>query len=258
MSKFELKRVNERWWQATLSSGDGEDDKGCALRFTGFGWWLSIPLPPVIKPYRHWVDTSKYEWSGPNGGYWDTDRREFGVSLFDNHFSVRYGRQADDSSIDRQWGTFVPWMDWRFVRMSYYGIDGEHVWTEPHRTGPESNEQWEERQSKIKAVPTVTFDFTDFDGEAIQATTRIKEWQWKFGTGWFRWLSLFRRDKVRRSLDLHFSKETGKRKGSWKGGTIGHSIDMLPGELHEAAFRRYCAENAMTFVGVAEARSVPT
>ena len=25
-----------------------------------------------------------------------------------------------------------------------------------------------------------------------------------------------------------------------KGGTVGHSIDMLPGELHEAAFRRYC------------------
>lgn len=37
------------------------------------------------------------------------------------------------------------------------------------------------------------------------------------------------------------------RKGSWKGGTIGHSIEMPPGELHADAFRRYCAEHNMTF-----------
>jgi hypothetical protein len=57
------------------------------------------------------------------------------------------------------------------------------------------------------------------------------------------------RNTVRRSLDLQFSAEVGKRKGSWKGGTIGHSIDMMPGELHEAAFRRYCAQQGLTFVG---------
>jgi hypothetical protein len=36
---------------------------------------------------------------------------------------------------------------------------------------------------------------------------------------------------------------------------------MRPGELHEAAFRRYCAENNLTFVGAAsaiEARSAET
>ena len=45
--------------------------------------------------------------------------------------------------------------------------------------------------------------------------------------------------------------ETGKRKGSWKGGTIGHSIGMEPGELHESAFRRYCTEHNMVFGGEA-------
>lgn len=35
----------------------------------------------------------------------------------------------------------------------------------------------------------------------------------------------------------------GPEKGSWKGGTIGHSIEMLPDELHEAAFRRYCDQD---------------
>jgi hypothetical protein len=30
---------------------------------------------------------------------------------------------------------------------------------------------------------------------------------------------------------------------------------MLPGELHEAAFRRYCEEQSLTFVGLAQAMS---
>ena len=35
---------------------------------------------------------------------------------------------------------------------------------------------------------------------------------------------------------------------TWMGGAIGHSIDMLPGELHEAAFRRYCDQKGLTFI----------
>jgi hypothetical protein len=31
---------------------------------------------------------------------------------------------------------------------------------------------------------------------------------------------------------------------------MGTGIDMLPDELHEAAFRRYCAKNNMTFMQV--------
>ena len=76
-----------------------------------------------------------------------------------------------------------------------------------------------------------------------------EERQWKFGTGWFKWLSLFRKDRVRRSLDIDFSREVGREKGSWKGGTIGHGIEMLPGESNEQAFRRYCTENNLSFIG---------
>lgn len=76
--------------------------------------------------------------------------------------------------------------------------------------------------------------------------------EWRFGVGWFAWLSLFRKPKISRDLEIAFSGETGKRKGSWKGGTIGHSTEMRSGELHESAFRRYCAENNMTFIGHAE------
>ncbi|WP_370281967.1 hypothetical protein [Pseudooceanicola sp.] len=69
-------------------------------------------------------------------------------------------------------------------------------------------------------MPTVDFRFKDFDGEELTASTRIEEYEHKFGTGWFSWLSLFRRRRVRRSLDIRFSGETGRRKGSWEGGSL--------------------------------------
>src|SRR3546814_5855436 len=76
----------------------------------------------------------------------------------------------------------------------------------------------------------------------------LEESEWKRGKGIFRLLYIGR-NRVGRSLDLRFSSEVGKRKGSWKGGTVGHSVDVLPGELHEAAFKRYCEKEGLTFVG---------
>lgn len=238
-----------------LSSG-WEDYPGCSLRVSGFGHTLITALPHVVKLYRHWVDTSRYEWGkNPAGGYWDIDRREFGFSCSDGHLSVYLGRRTMDSSTDRTWGCFLPWTQWRHVRHSFYGLNGEHVATLPD-TGKSylgNPGRWERERAIADATPTIAFEFDDFDGERITATTKIEEREWRFGTGGFKWLSAFRKPRVSRSLDIRFSAETGKRKGSWKGGTVGHSIEMRPGELHEEAFRRYCAENDMTFVRVAEA-----
>ena len=42
-----------------------------------------------------------------------------------------------------------------------------------------------------------------------------------------------------------------KRKGSWKGGTIGSSIELkYRGDLHLDGFVRYCKENQMKFTGI--------
>ena len=131
------------------------------------------------------------------------------------------------------------------VRFSLYGEHGEHVWSQ-HGV-QRGMGAYDEQRKATDTLKKVVFNFSDFDGEEIQASTHIEEREWKRGVKWFKWLSWFCKPKVRRSLDIKFSKETGPRKGSWKGGTIGHSIDMLPGELHEAAFRRYCKENKMTF-----------
>lgn len=251
---------SSRWLALVLSSGRAEDcdwtDRGestCTLRLSAFRRTLLIALPQIIQPSRTWVDTSKYEWSQGSKGYWQIDAREFGFSIFEGHLSVSYGRVTNDSSTEQRWGWFLPWRSWRHVRRSFYDLTGEHFATLPERNGMAKLGQaaWRNQRTVEEAIesacPTVAFEFDDFDGERLIATTRIEEWEWRLGEGKFKWLSLFRHPKIRRSLDLRFSGETGRRKGSWKGGTIGHSIDMLPGELHEDAFRRYCAEHGMTF-----------
>lgn len=238
---------------ALVLSSAGEEDDQCQLRLSAFGHTFISALPQIIKPSCTWVDCSKYEWASERGGYWQIDRREYGVSYHDGFLRLFFGRQTNDSSTTQDWAWFLPWTQWRHVRHSYYGANGEHVATiwdgKSYRDDPG---RWERERELAAAAPTVAFELDDFDGERIVATTRIEEREWRFGTGWFKWLSLFRKARISRDLDIRFSAETGREKGSWKGGTVGHSIDMLPGELHEAAFKRYCTENNMTFVGRSE------
>jgi len=246
-----------------LASGDDEYP-GSSLRLSGFGHTVILALPHWFPPpYREKVpakswDAATRERLGRDW-YWAIDRREYGFTLVEGHLNISLGRQSNDSSTEQRWGCFLPWTEWRHVRHSFYGLQGEHVATLPD-TGKSylgDEGRWERERAIKDATPTVSFDFEDFDGEQITATAKIEEREWRFGAGWFKWLSLFRRPKVRRSLDLRFSAEVGKRKGSWKGGTLGHGIEMLPGELHEAAFRRYCRENQLTFLHAVRATLDP-
>lgn len=244
-----------------LGSGDDGDYPGCYLRTSAFGHTLICALPPILRPWRRKVIASTWDQDtitrlGRNW-YWNTHERELGFSycrsggVGDGGFlNIFLGRQTHDSSTEHRWSCFTPWNNWRHVRHSFYGLDGSHFWTESNETNRlKGEEKWRALRDAEQACPSRTFAFKDFDGEELTAKTRIEERQWELGTGWFKWLSRYKKPIIHRSLDIEFSGETGKRKGSWKGGTIGHSIEMQPGELHESAFRRYCAEHEMTFLG---------
>lgn len=226
-----------------LGSGNDEYPR-CRLRMQVWRYTLIIALPPVIKPWRekvtaHSWDEATVKRLGRNW-YWNVHEREYGFSYRDGFLQVFHGRQTFDSSTTQSWCKHLPWTQWRHVRHSLYGLNGEHYWTFPHRRHFLGNDQWQKDKAIEDGCPVRKFEFEDYDGMRIIATTKIEEREWHFGEGWFKWLSIFRKPKISRSLDLQFSEEVGPEKGSWKGGTIGHSIEMLPGELHEAAFRRYC------------------
>lgn len=237
-----------------FSSGDDDDYAGCSVRFSGLGHTLILALPAIIKPWRQWVEIytqptrDQMIAKGCKPGYWDTHERQYGFSFFEGSIHFHFGPQTHDSTTDKVKVYFLPWRIWRHVRHSLYDLEGDLFATLPD-WGFRNKNGWAVKNAIEEACPSATFEFDDYDGERISATTRIDEREWLLGEGKFKWLSFFRRPKISRSLDIHFSKETGNRKGSWKGGTIGHSIDMQPGELHESAFRRYCSQNRMTFVG---------
>jgi hypothetical protein len=246
-----------------LASGCDEYP-GASFRISGFGHTVILALPAwATRPYREKVFPKNWDEATVKrigrDWYWDIDSREFSFSIVEGSLHIRYGRQANSSLDDKSLCYFLPWTQWRHIRRSFYDLRGEHFATLPKSTKGASDglKKWEHDQEIQDSVPTASFEFDDFDGERITAKTKIDESEWRFGTGWCKWLSLFRRPKISRSLDLRFSAEVGKRKGSWKGGTIGHSIEMRTGELHEAAFKRYCKQEGLTFVGRSAAKAGP-
>jgi hypothetical protein len=218
---------------------------GWALRIRVFNW--------LCRPWRaRWVECN---WDAETvkrlgrTGYWETHPRRYGFSLSDvgngyDFFQCFFGPQTHDSSTTKDWCKHLPWKQWDHVRHSLYTPTGEHYYTEPRRTHrtKRSAGGFLEYFRKKEECPKVHFGFEDYDGELIVATCCIEEREWHKGSGWFKWLRWFSSPKVCRSLDLAFSAEVGTEKGSWKGGTIGHGIDMLPGESPKEAFQRYCAK----------------
>lgn len=235
-------------WQ---SGGEDEEEPQNSLRMTAFGWAVRIWLPNILRPWR--VKHMALSWDeatvvrlGRNY-YYESWSRQYGFSLCNmgngyDFLQVFLGPQTHDSQTTKNWCTHLPWKQWDCVRHSIYTPTGEHFYTEPHwkiRRKLPDRAQFEFFERK-EACPASYFGFEDFDDEMIVAICKIEEREWRKGIRWFSWLKYFARPMIRRDLDLEFTKEVGPEKGSWKGGTIGHSIDMLPGETPEDAFRRYC------------------
>lgn len=236
-------------WSKTISayieSGDDRDNESKML-IIAFGWALRIRIWNwLCRPWRErWVDCN---WDAETvrrlgrSGYWSTHPHRFGFSLSDmgngyDFFQCFFGPQTHDSSTTKSWSKFLSWKEWRLARHSIYTPTGEHFYTEVRGTDFRG---W---FKKVEECPKAHYGFEDYDGELIVATCMIEEREWHKGAGWFKWLRWFVAPKICRSLDLRFSEEVGPEKGSWKGGTIGHGIDMLPGESTTQAFQRYCAK----------------
>ncbi len=263
-------RCSPSWRPLRLvySSGAHEDGEGPnTLTAYAFGWVARLRLPRLLDDHK--VRHVAASWDAATvarlGRNWYEERfpREYGFSLSDGFLQVFLGAQTHDSTTTQSWSAHLPWTQWRFHRFSLYDEAGAEFFTELEadrraRTKASATRLgFEDQYAAQQAVPKAALLIDDHDGERITATTHIEEREWKFGKGWCRWLSRFRRNMVRRSLAINFDKETGPEKGSWKGGTMGTGIDMLPGELHEAAFRRYCEQDhsskyrryRVTFVG---------
>lgn len=237
-----------------FGSGDDDEDQGCRLRLEMHWFTLHVALPPIIKPWRRWHDItseplrSNIIAEGRKPGYWDSYPREYGFTTAEGALHWSYGPQTHDSETTKRRCWLYPWREHRCIRRSLYDTEGNLFVNIPQAPSyREWRNRWDIERLLQDACSTKQFEFEDYDGERIVATCRIEEREWVRGKGIFRLLYIGR-NKIKRTFAVRFSSEVGKKKGSWKGGTVGHSGDIAPGETLESAFRRYCARQGLTFL----------
>lgn len=233
-------------WGVVLKSNDDED-RLSYLRVSMGRRTLLIRTPEwLLKPWRR---KKKFSHLNPfdlqqtvkrlgRDWYWEVYPREIGFIFHEDSLHTYWGVQ------NHSWGGpdgskskcfFYPWKQTRIVRHQWLGLDGKFFADVP--------DGWEDRVHVEESVPSRRFVFRDYDGEFIVATIKLGVAEHALGRKGWSWLSLFVPNKVYRSFDIRFSSEVGPEKGSWKGGTVGHSISSDDeSELHEAAFKRYCLE----------------
>lgn len=214
----------------------------CLLNLTLFGhsWWFETY--ELFKPIKKWVDLSDKSWSDSKG-YWDNISRKYGFWSSKEALHLYYGIQpgswiADDpKNSDHSKVYFFPWYHKRRMHIDYLNPDG----TLFKRYFDNKNESIDfDTMYKIEEnIPKTKFKFNDFDGEEIIATCHVEESVYRQGIGWFKWIGYLLRPEVYRHLELNFSSEVGYEKGSWKGGTLGHSCKIDKNESPKSAFTKY-------------------
>lgn len=228
-----------------FSTGDGDESPKNSLTVNAFGWVARTWLPKIMEPHR--IKHTAKSWDAATVArmgrdwYYEYFPKEYGFCFTDGSVSVHYGPQTHSSVDTKSKLRFLPWKQWRHVRYSLYDRAGELFWEQRQKTDIRGMAAFTDQYEAKKACPSVSFLIRDYDGQVLTARTVIDEREWKRGEKWCSWLSWFYPAKLRRRLEIDFSDEVGHEKGSWKGGLMGTSIDMLPGELHESAMRRYCA-----------------
>ena len=249
---IEITPISNEYNYFYISSGDYEDGDSkpqCTLTIGIFGKYITINLPAIIKPKKTKViarwDAATVARLGRDY-YYHYDRRNYGFSLYDGHVSIMDGVQTDDSSTTKGIGFFLPWTQMTFLRRTIFDCDGKFYANFPDFPKLKRH-KWEEEHQATETVKKVSFVFADYDGETIIAKCFIEEREWSHGEKWCSWLKYFKKNKVRRSMDIAFSSQMGRKKGSWKGGTLGHGIDMLPNETCIEAFKRYCIKENLIF-----------
>ena len=146
---------------------------------------------------------------------------KWGISIHNNTFWIYKGGKGNMGGGCKWWTFYIPFITKDWYRTSILLKDG----TWEHETkGNKKNfykDEWKDKQA------VWDYDFTDkYDNTIIPTKIYVNEREWR--PKWLKWTKLFA--KVSTDIDVHFSKEVGKRKGSWKGGTIGCGYQIRPNE----------------------------
>lgn len=186
--------------------------------------------------------------------------KQYGFVISDNHVIIRYGQQRDYSmythynkdkflsyktnEINKEYTKLenrvcsfsLPWGINRMTEYSIFDTNMNVIYSISDNNGLKYKDYSDQ---ELKA-PSLFYKLRDCDGEIVIAGVKIKETVYRTGQGKFKWLSWFTKAAKNRRAEITFDRETGKSKGTWKGGTLSTSILISPTENHTDAIRNYC------------------
>lgn len=150
-----------------------------------------------------------------DSGIEKADPPQYGVYWYENALWFMLGERC--KSFDMPWAV-------SFYRRSMLRKDGN--WENEMY----NDKKWfyEEKWKDVLFAEEYPYTYVLQDGtkQTCTATVQVKEMEWRWK--WFKRFSFS--SQKRKSIDVQFSAEVGEEAGSWKGGCIGCSYEMLENE----------------------------
>lgn len=212
-----------------------------------FTWFvIRLVLPVLIKPIQYKVYPKN--WSKETierlgrDYYWEYRSKRYGFLFNNTHANFVFGKTRNDTGmlVERSKHWDYPWKGLNPITLEVYDHNNNLFSYVPTMCG----------MYKLE-LPSTYFELEDFDGERIIVSVRKEVRVYSRFQGFMKPLGKLL-PKVRfPNMDIRFSKEVGPKKGSWKGGTVGHGIDLIGEESNYEAMQRYCEKYGLKFIGFA-------
>lgn len=244
---MKIVKLGDYKWQVGIVFHTGEDDIEYKdydkNRICFYLYWVSFMI--VFK--HQWILPYKHNNSYKGALHTTLLDRKFGFSYSwpdGIHYSAIYhgvdGERSHGEVESSEWTCTIPWLDTTHTHTYLLRKSGIFL----------KDITRMDYENYISYVHGELFDVIDYDGTIVQAFCYKKEMRWDHGTGWFKWLKYFRKPILRYCMEIEFSEGVTSRKETWKGGILGHSINLeYITEPMERAMKRYCKENGLTYLG---------
>lgn len=240
--------------ESHLQEDDLIDDYRNVLSI-GFGhryrkWLLPFSVIKPVLDYHYYKRDTSGKVIEPKQISWSKyEEREYGISIVKEegyfHLTWDYCSNLMNNITGHKSKSIWLWFFWKQcnrTKQELLNLDGSLYKDITDIKGTDTSDRYDIIKAYEKAQPYYLFDILDYDKEKIQVVARLERNTYSYGNGKFtRWLmKFFKKPIVRTYLELEFLKEVGSRKGSWKGGTTGHAVEVLINENPIEAFKRYC------------------
>lgn len=210
---------------------------------------LAIPGVQVFINLPRWArlksEHGEHEGSWKDEkGRWFNSRREYGISF---RWGPDWGGSSGYGSVawnHRSKSFSLPW-GWNRRKGDYRReyMDAAGAWHDVEQMPRDWNT--DEQNAELGPLPwsqTYTFHYMcQPSGKAQHVPTTIQR-ERRFDT--YRVFGIVTRRRVEDAIDIRFHEEVGNRRGSWKGGAVGCTATMKPGETPGDTLRRYQREQA--------------